>query len=168
MRTTVLVLLGCAGAALAAGHVLRLVDWASAWKLQKEILAEAPVAELRATPPDATILYVNRTSVNRALIFDAPWDLNAAMPWKYPFLEGRVFFVYNPRRGTLSWDGHKLAYERGHMVETSGELIAPAAELTDKDLYVWRPAQRSFDQARAPFRVLRNLEVEAVTRYGAP
>lgn len=148
MRMTVLVLLGCSGAALAAGHVLRLVDWATAWKLQKEILAEAPLTELRATPPHATILLVNRLSVNRATIFAAPWDLNAAMPWKYPFLEGRIFRVYNAKGGTLSWDGQKLVYQRGGESETAS------------DLYIWRPAQRVFEKAREPFRVRPSLQVE--------
>lgn len=147
MRAMTLAALWCLGATLATGHVARMEEWATAWKLQQKLLAEAPIGELRQTPEGATILLINRPTVNGAPIFTAPWDLNAAMPWKYPFLEGRVFRVYDPKGGTLSWDGRQLAYEGDLPAETASEL------------YVWRPAQGSFRKASAPFRVLRNLEV---------
>jgi len=144
MRTAVLVLLAGLGATLAAGHLMRLADWAAAWRLETKVLAQAPVEELRKTPANARILFVNRPSVNGAPAFSVPWDLNYAMPWKYPFLGGRVFLVYSPGDGTLTWNGRTLAYPAG-----------PIATATD--LYVWKPAIEpaagSFSRVSAPFRV---------------
>jgi hypothetical protein len=86
--------------------------------------------------------------VNGAPVFTAAWDLNSAMPWKYPSLQGRRFVVYNPYAGALAWDGSKLAYGRAH----------PLAET--RDVYVWQPAQRNFTRATGPFRILQDLTVE--------
>ena len=41
------------GLCLAVGQVLRAGDWVTAWNLQKKILAEAPVSDLKRTEPDA-------------------------------------------------------------------------------------------------------------------
>jgi len=142
MRTTALIAMGCLGLTLAAGHVMRLADWATAWELQKQLLAAAPVEELRKTPASATILLINRTAVNRVPIFSTSWDLNGAMPWKYPFLSGRFFRVYAPSQGDLEWDGQRLVYPRGGESETAS------------DLYVWRAADGSVTRAVAPARVV--------------
>jgi hypothetical protein len=93
LRLAVLVILGGLGITLVAGHLLRRADWATAWTLETKILADAPVEALRKTPANARILYINRRTVHGAPIFTAPWDLNLAMPWKYPFLAGRVFLI---------------------------------------------------------------------------
>jgi len=154
-RTAALVVLGCLGVALAVGHLQRLADWTAAWKLQNEILAGAPLDALQKTPAHSTILLIDRPSVNGARIFDSVWDLNAAMPWKYSSLAGRVFFAYNPENGVLRWDTGlhgdtgKLRYETGEPYETPSE-----------HLYVWRPAERSFAEARRPFRVVPGVGVE--------
>ena len=145
MRMAALVLLAGLGATLAAGHLLRLADWAAAWRLETKVLAQAPVDELRKTPANARILLVNQPSVNGAPAFSVAWDLNYAMPWKYPFLEGRVFLVFSPRDGTLTWDGRTLAYPGAAPIATATEL------------YVWKPAMEpaagSFSRVSAPFRV---------------
>ncbi len=148
LRLTVLVILGGLGITLAAGHQLRRADWATAWALETKILADAPVEALRKTPANVRILYIHPRTVNGAPIFATPWDLNLAMPWKYPFLAGRVFVVFNPDQGSLTWDGRKLAYQ-GH-----------AAVETAPDLYIWRPAQASFQRAGGPFHVTRSFAIE--------
>ena len=150
LRLAILATLASLGITLAAGHLLRLADWAEAWRLQTRILAEAPVDSLRQTPANARILFVNRPSVNGVPIFTAPWDLNSAMPYKYPFLKGRVFLVYRPKEGALTWDGQKLAYQGARPFETCPEL------------YVWKPVERSLRKATGPIRVLRNLSVESL------
>jgi hypothetical protein len=149
MRITAFTLLAGLGVTLAIGHVLRRSDWAEAWRLETKVLAEAPVDPLRKTPANARILYINRLRVNGAPIFSTPWDLNTAMPWKYPFLSGRVFVVYEPRKGTLSWDGQNLAYDGDTPLKTTA------------DLYVWRPAESSLRQVEAPFRLLGVEDVSA-------
>jgi hypothetical protein len=149
MRSAVLVLVGCLGLVLAIGHVQRLADWATASKLQNEILAGAPLDALQRTPAHSIIVLINRPSVNRAPIFDSAWDLNAAVPWKYPRLAGRVFFAYDPENGVLRWDNGKLRYETGEPYETLSER-----------LYVWRPAEPIFAEARRRFRVLPGVGVE--------
>lgn len=149
-RIAVLVLVGCLGLTLAVGHVRRLAAWTTASRLQNEILAGAPLDALQKTPAHSTILLINRPAVSGAPIFDSTWDLNAAMPWKYPSLAGRVFFAYNPENGVLRWDNGNLRYETGEPYRTPCE-----------HLYVWWPAKRIFDEARRRFRVLRGVGVES-------
>lgn len=148
MRGALALVLAGLGGSLAFAHVLRSRDWAAAWNMETTILAEAPVADLRSTPPGATIVFAGPSYVNGAPVFTAAWDLNSAMPWKYPSLQGRRFVVYNPYAGALAWDGSKLAYGRAH----------PLAET--RDVYVWQPAQRNFTRATGPFRILQDLTVE--------
>jgi hypothetical protein len=142
--TAVLIALG---GTLGIAHVLRSEDWAAAWTLQNEILAEAPLAELKNTPADSTIVFVNPLYVNGAAVFTEAWDLKAAMPWKYPELEGRTFLVYRPHSGTLAWDGGQLAF--------SGQ-----PPLATHDIYLWQPARRSFARAAAAFTVHQDLIVD--------
>lgn len=149
MRTAVLVLAGCLGLTLAVGHVERLAAWTTAAKLQNEILAAAPLYALQKTPAHSTILLIDRPAVNGAPVFDSVWDLNAAMPWKYPSLAGRVFFAYNPGNGVLRWDNGTLRYETGEPYEIPSE-----------QLYIWWPAKGSFAEARHRFRVLPRVGVE--------
>ena len=61
---------------LAVGQVLRASDWVTAWNLQKKILAEAPISDLKRTEPDAQIVILNPLDVNGAPIFAATWDIN--------------------------------------------------------------------------------------------
>ena len=154
MQVAALVMLGGLGITLVTGHLLRLAEWAAAWRLETKILADAPVDDLRKTPPNATILYVNRLSVYGAPIFAAPWDLNAAMPWKYPFLTGRIFLVYDSGEGTLTWGGRKLAYQ------------GRASFQTPTDLYVWIPMEARFFRAGGSFRILRNFALVATSQLG--
>jgi hypothetical protein len=136
------------GLCLAVGQVLRASDWVTAWNLQKKILAEAPVSDLKRTEQDARIILVNPREVNGAPIFAASWDINHAIPWAYPFLRGRRFIVYNPWEGQMKWSGKELAY--------AGQ---PALEKTDT-LYVWRPSDQSFWRPAGPFVINQDLTVE--------
>jgi hypothetical protein len=135
------------GLCLAVGQVLRAGDWVTAWSLQKKILAEAPVSDLKRTEQDARIILVNPREVNGAPIFAASWDINNAIPWAYPFLRGRRFIVYNPWEGPMKWNGSQLSY--------AGQ---PALETTTV-LYVWRPADLSFWRPSGPFVINQNLTV---------
>jgi hypothetical protein len=144
------------GSTLAIAHLLRLGEWATAWRLETKILAEAPLEDLRRTPTEAAILYINPVSVNGAPIFTALWDLGSAMCWKYPFLRGRIFVVYGPRDGIMTWDGERLAYGGRR------PFLATAA------LYVWMPASGRFWRAHEPFRVRRDLTLEDLCRHGPP
>lgn len=140
------------GSTLVIAHLLRLSEWATAWRLEKKILAEAPLEDLRRTQTEADILYINPLSVNGAPLFTAFWDLGSAMTWKYPLLRGRVFVVYDPHDGIMTWDGEQLAY-RGQR-----PFLAAAA------LYVWMPAGRKFWRAHEPFRVRQDLTLEDLRR----
>jgi hypothetical protein len=149
MNGAIALVLAGLGGSLAFAHVLRSRDWAAAWSMETTILADAPLADLRSTPPGATVVFAGQAYVNGAPIFTAAWDLNSAMPWKYPSLQGRTFVVYNPYAGALAWDAGKLAYGRAH----------PLAET--RDVYIWQPARRSFTRATGPFRIRPDLTVES-------
>jgi hypothetical protein len=154
------------GLCLSVGQVLRASDWAIAWSLQKKILAETPISDLRRTEPDARIILVNPREVNGAPIFGASSDPNTAIPWAYPILREsfppsitsspstvstpgkRLIIVYNPWEGPMKWDGHHLSY--------AGQ---PPRETTTA-LYLWRPSDRSFWRAAGPFVINQNLTIE--------
>jgi hypothetical protein len=136
------------GVTLAAAHVVRSEDWASAWKRQTAILAEAPVAGLRNTPQGAIIVFINPLSVNGAPIFTEAWDLSSAIPWKYPDIQGRAFWVYHPKEGALDWDGTQLRYG------------ARPALAESRDVYLWQPAQHIFTRAAGGFHVTPQMTVE--------
>jgi hypothetical protein len=137
------------GVCLAVGQVLRAGDWVTAWDLQKKILAEAPVSDLRRTEPDARIILVNPLEVNGAPVFAASWDINNAIQWAYPFLvRRRQIIVYNPWEGPMKWDGIRLSY--------AGQ---PPRE-TATTLYLWRPSDLSFWRAAGPFVINQNLTIE--------
>lgn len=105
------------GATIAAGHVMRMKDWAAAWAIEKADLDEAPVAEMEKTAGDATIVFGDPQKVDGAPIFTEVWDLNAAMHWKYPGLGGRSFVV---DQSQISGGGA---------------------------VYLWKPSQHSFSRA---------------------
>lgn len=136
------------GLCLAAGQILRASDWVTAWDKQKKILTEAPVSDLKRTAQDARIVLVNPREVNGAPVFAAGWDINIAIPWAYPFLQGRKFIVYNPWQGPMKWDGNRLSYPDGAVLETTSVL------------YLWRPADLSFWRADEPFVINQNLTIE--------
>jgi hypothetical protein len=135
------------GLCLAAGQVYRAVDWATAWTLQNKMLAETPVAELKRTEQDARIVILNPLSVNGAPIFAAPWDINHAMPWAYPFLRSRKFIMYNHWEGPMKWNGKKLSYEDQPDLETT------------EAVYLWRPSDARFWRPAGPFVVNQDLTV---------
>jgi hypothetical protein len=149
MKAAISLVLAGLGGSLAFAHVLRSRDWAAAWNMETTILAEAPLADLRRTPPGATIVFAGQSYVNGAPVFTAPWDLNSAMPWKYPVLQGRTFVVYNPYAGALEWDGSRLVYGQAH----------PIADT--RDVYLWLHAQHGFTRATRPFRIRPDLTVES-------
>ncbi len=160
------------GLCLAVGQVLRASDWATAWSLQKKILAEAPVSDLKRTEPDARIILVNPREVNGAPVFVASIDINKAIPWAYPFLRQsfpedlrsltldevpafsrkyprrRWIIVYNPWQGPMKWDGNHLSYTGQPPLETGA---AP---------YLWRPSDMSFWRPAGPFVINQNLTIE--------
>lgn len=138
------------GLCLAVGQVLRAGDWVAAWELQKKILAEAPVSDLKRTEQDSRIILVNALEVNGAPVFAASWDINNAIPWAYPFLRSRRIIVYNPWEGSMKWDGRELSYAGQPPLETSAAL------------YLWRPSDMSFWRPAGPFVINRNLAIEPV------
>jgi hypothetical protein len=135
------------GLCLAVGQVLRATDWVTAWNLQKKILAEAPIQDLKRTEPDARIILVNPREVNGAPVFVASWDINNAIAWAYPFLRSRRIIVYNPWEGPMKWNGSQLSYAGQPPIDTSTAL------------YLWRPSDRSFWRPTGPFVVNQNLSI---------
>ncbi len=135
------------GLCLAAGHVLRAGDWATAWNLQKQYLAEAPISDLKRTEKDAQIIILAPLDVNGAPVFAAYWDVNHAIPWAYPFLRSRLFVVYNHWAGPLKWNGRQLSYP---------DLPIGAAD----SVYFWRPSDVSFWRPAGPFVINQDLTVD--------
>jgi hypothetical protein len=140
--------LGGFGLCLAAGQVLRATDWATAWNLQKKLLAEAPISDLKRTEPDARIVILNPQDVNGAPIFAESWDINNAIPWAFPFLRSRRFVIYSPWRGEMKWDGRELRYVGQPPLETTAAV------------YLWRPTDISFWRPAGPFAIHQDLTVD--------
>lgn len=135
------------GICLAVGQVLRASDWVTAWDLQKKILAEAPISEMKRTEKDARIVLVNPMDVNGAPVFAAEWDINNAIAWAYPFLQSRRFIVYNKWVGQMKWDGSQLSYVGQPPLATTA-------------VYLWRPLDMTFWRPSGPFVINQNLSVE--------
>lgn len=140
----------CIGGCLVAGQVKLAGDWATSWRMQQRILAEAPVSEMKKTEPDASILLVSPLDFNGAPIFCAPWDLNNAMPLTYPVLQGRTFVVYSRWGGPMEGDQKTLGYT-GQPPLANGPAV-----------YVWRPLERSFWKPAGHFTVHQDLSITAV------
>jgi hypothetical protein len=136
------------GLCLAVGQVLRASDWVTAWNRQQKLLAEAPIADLRRTEPDACIVIVNPRGVNDAPIFAAPWDIKYAILWTYPFLQSRRFIVYNPWEGPMTWNGKELGYPNQPALETTAPV------------YFWRPSDQRLWRPSGPVVIHQDLSVE--------
>lgn len=134
------------GLALSAAHLVRLNDWATAWRLQQKFLAEAPVERIAATEKRALILTVLPIDVNGAPVFAAPWDLSHALPLTHPRVRGREFMIYSKWGGPLTWDGKQLSYAGGQ-------------PRTVEVLYIWKPEWREFYRAVQPLQVNQDLTV---------
>jgi hypothetical protein len=140
------------GGCFLVGHVLRVEEWAEAWRQQQKILAETPVEEMAKMPRDAKVLYVYPIDVRGAPIFCAPWDINTAMPLRHPALRGVNFIVYSHLGGPMSWNRKELAYE------------GAAPLVTAPILYVWKPGSRTFYRADVPFRINSDLSISTLIR----
>jgi hypothetical protein len=134
---------------LAAGQILRADDWAAAWRLQQNILRQAPVAQLQRMEPNAEVVYVNQLWLNSVPIFSDIWGLRNAMAWAYPYLNRSNFLIYSPYRGTLKWDGHRL----GFTAEPIQNSEMPSA------VYIWEPSEGTFEKATGPFVVGQDMVV---------
>ncbi len=149
-RSTALrITLVIAAAALMVGHLQRAFDWATAWRLQEKLLAEAPVPEMRKMEAGAAVLVIKPYMFHDVPTFSAPWDINAAMLLTHPATAGHEFVVYNPWLGPLKWSGRQLAYSS----------VAATAATTIANLYIWRPVEREFFKAPEYLRVDEDLSL---------
>lgn len=138
---------------LALATVIRTQDWAEGWQLQKQILAQAPVAQISQTDPQAAVIFAGPYVHKGIHIFVATWDISAAMNNTYPQLRfkagaekwrgGRLFTVQ--RDWVTSWDGQML---------TQG--VAPAGEptlwsLPASQAWLWRYSPHEFTKLSAPY-----------------
>lgn len=138
---------------LGLATVMRMQDWAEGWQLEKQILAQAPMAQISQTDPQAAIIFAGPYVHKGIHIFIATWDISAAMNNTYPQLRfkaaaekwrgGRLFTVQ--RDWVTSWDGQRL---------TQGQ--APAGEptlwsLPASQAWLWRYSPYEFTELQAPF-----------------
>ena len=135
-----------AATALMGGHLQRAFDWATGWRLQQQLLAEAPVPEMKKMEPGAAVLLVKPFSFHGVPTLNAPWDINAAMSLTHPATAGHEFIVYNPWLGPLKWSGGQLAY--------SSLVVSKLAPL-----YIWRPFEHEFFKAPEYLRVDGDLSL---------
>ena len=110
-RSTALrIIVVIAAAALMGGHLQRAFDWATGWRLEQQLLAEAPVQEMKKMEAGAAVLLVKPFNFHGVPTLSAPWDINAAMSLTHPATAGHEFIVYNPWLGSIKWSGGQLAY----------------------------------------------------------
>ncbi len=90
-RSTALrIIVVIAAVALMGGHLQRAFDWATGWRLEEKILAEAPVPEMKKMEAGAAVLLVKRFNFHGVPTFSAPWDINAAMSLTHPATVGNA------------------------------------------------------------------------------
>ena len=132
--------------ALLVGHLQRAFDWSDAWHVQQQILAEAPIDEMKKMEPQAAVLLVKPFDLNGVPTFSSTWDINAAMPFAHPAVAGHEFIIYNHWLGPLSWNDGHLAY--------ASLALSPVA-----NLYVWRPLEHEFWKASGPLTINQDLSI---------
>jgi hypothetical protein len=149
MRAALITAGAATGICLAAGNLLRARDWAEAWQQERQILRDAPVAQLAATAPGSTVLYIHPISVDGAPILSAPWDINTAMPLYHPSTGSVHFVVYVPLWGNLISNGRDLRYTNGQVAESN-----------TTNLHVWIPRTAAYYKAVRPFLVHQDYTIE--------
>ena len=124
-------------------------DWAAVWKVEKEVLAQAPIAALKALPPDSRVLYIGPSYYHDVVIFGAYWDLTAAVSATPALSAGRKAFqgciTNHPAtsRYNWSWDGQTLTQEcPGYW-----KVNFPA-----KHLFVWNYDEHRMFEAKDGFQ----------------
>ena len=138
-------------AALMGGHLQRAFDWATGWRLQEQLLAEAPVPEMKKMEAGAAVLLVKPFNFHGVPTFSAPWDINTGMSLTHPATVGHEFIVYNPWLGPLKWSGGQLAYPSLVVINLA-------------HLYIWRPYEREFFKAPGYLRVDEDLSLHTSPR----
>ena len=119
---------------MAAAEWQQVRNWAEVWRQEQHILAVAPVEEIRECPTESAILFDGPSSYRDITIFDAPWDLTAAV-FSLPALRnGRrpyqnLAWLYPVVNYTFSWDGSMLVMTLPNRLEQ---------RFPTKHLYLWR------------------------------
>lgn len=133
---------------------LRTQEWAAAWKIQKQILASAPIEQISKTDPAAAIIFVGPYIYKGIHLFIASWDISAAMNNTYPQLRlpnvaaekwrgGRLFTVQ--RDWLTSWDG-KLLTQRNLPKDQP-----PIWRLEASEVWLWKYDSQEFIKMEEPF-----------------
>lgn len=147
-------LVAIAAACLLVASLGRVRDWAEAWRLEKEIIAAAPVRDLASTGPLAIIVLSAPAFHQEVPVFAATWDISAAMNNSYPELRladdrrglrpsgWRLFTVQ--REWVSAWDGRS-------MTQGPPPDGKPAHwTLRGDEVWLWRYPDRRLVRVRPP------------------
>jgi hypothetical protein len=134
---------------LAVAQHRQLQDWAESWQQEQAILAGAPVAEIGRCLPDSAILFVGPSMYRHIVIFNAEWDLTAAVFSLNPLNQGRPPYqrmtqVYPAQESyQWIWDGNVLR------MELPGVWTR---KFHASHLYVWRNGIPGLEQVATGFQ----------------
>ncbi|MFQ5806990.1 MAG: hypothetical protein ACE5I3_11125, partial [Phycisphaerae bacterium] len=102
---------GCAvvlGGLLAFATQMRVKDWAEAWAVEQEVLANAPIADLARAHSDAVVLYMGPEMHQGVRVFGYMGNLDLAMKYTYPELKSLRFCCAARDNWITSWDGRRF------------------------------------------------------------
>jgi len=123
-----------------------VAEWARAWREEQRILQDAPLNAISRLPSEAAIFYIGPTNYKGVAIFDAPWDLTAAIHW-HPIQQTRrpyqhLTMIYPALGGSnWSWDGKTLA-----RTGASG-----GTRYAVKRLFIWRERLATLEEVQPGF-----------------
>lgn len=138
-------------AALLVGQISHFRDWYLAARVQEQVLARMPLAEIRKAEPGAEILCAFPPDIRNAPVFAADWDLNSAIRVSYPALSGRHFIPFSRWAGAIRWDGRRVYFEANPDVSFPATIV-----------YLWRPFHGEFIKLERPAVVRMDFEWQYV------
>jgi hypothetical protein len=127
----------------------RIRDWSAAWKLEQEILARAPVADLADAQPGAVVLFFGPYKQHGVRVFGATWNLNRAVEYTYPALRHLRFCEAREDRLT-TWDGRRFE-QRLRTADNDYPRRTVWNQFEAPELWIWEYAAAGAYRARQPF-----------------
>ncbi len=127
----------------------RVHEWAEAWAIEQEVLANAPLGDLAQAHPDAVVLYLGPEMHKGVRVFGYMRNLDLAMEYTYPELKRLHFCCAARDHWVTSWDGRHFEqrlskYEPWTRWKVWNQLETP-------EVWVWVRGSGRARRVAAPF-----------------
>jgi hypothetical protein len=112
-RPRLLRIIGTGCVALVGGQLvfatqMRVREWAQAWAIEQEVLADAPLDDLARAHSDAVVLYLGPEMHEGVGVFGYMRNLDLAMEYTYPELKSQHFCCAARDNWVTTWDGRQF------------------------------------------------------------